>query len=156
MKRAPRDAEPARRWLAFLRNHREAIAAMDFFTVPTITFGVLYCFFIISHDRRRILHFNITKHPRSTWIVQQLREAFPFDSAPRFLIFDRDSKYGQEVPVAVQSLHMSAERTSFERIWDWRRRHRAAESAAGFPVVSFRRAGSVAYIIATTERRRFC
>ena len=51
MKRAPRDPEPAKRWLAFLRNHREAIAAMDFFTVPTITFGVLYCFFIISHDR---------------------------------------------------------------------------------------------------------
>jgi len=56
MKGAPRDPEPAQRWLAFLRNHREAIAAMDFFTVPTITFGVLYCFFVISHDRRRILH----------------------------------------------------------------------------------------------------
>jgi hypothetical protein len=53
MKRAPRDPEPAKRWLAFLRNHREAIAAMDFFTVPTITFGVLYCFFIIGHGRRR-------------------------------------------------------------------------------------------------------
>src|SRR5437667_8674270 len=76
MKRAPRDPEPARRWLTFLRNHREAIAAMDFFTVPTITFSVLYCFFVISHDRRRILHFNITKHPTSSWIVQQLREAF--------------------------------------------------------------------------------
>ena len=61
MKRAPRDPEPARRWLTFLRNHREAIAAMDFFTVPTITFSSLYCFFVISHDRRRILHFNITK-----------------------------------------------------------------------------------------------
>src|SRR5258708_1952206 len=57
MKRAPRDPEPAKRWLTFLRNHREAIAAMDFFTVPTITFRVLYCFFVISHDRRRILHF---------------------------------------------------------------------------------------------------
>ena len=67
MKRAPRDPEPAKRWLAFLRNHREAIAAMDFFTVPTITFGVLYCFFVISHDRRRILHFNVTKHPTSLW-----------------------------------------------------------------------------------------
>jgi hypothetical protein len=54
MKRARRDPEPATRWLTFLRNHREAIAAMDFFTVPTITFGVLYCFFVISHDRRRI------------------------------------------------------------------------------------------------------
>jgi hypothetical protein len=68
MKRAPRDPEPARRWLTFLRNHREAIAAMDFFTVPTITFSSLYCFFVISHDRRRILHFNITKHPTSSWI----------------------------------------------------------------------------------------
>jgi hypothetical protein len=77
MKRAPKDPQPAKRWLAFLRNHREAIAAMDFFPVPTLTFGVLYCFFIIGHDRRRILHFNVTRHPTSTWIVQQLREAFP-------------------------------------------------------------------------------
>lgn len=71
MRRAPRDPEPAKRWVAFLRNHREAIAAMDFFTVPSITFGVLYCFFVISHDRRKILHFNVTNHPTSTWIVQQ-------------------------------------------------------------------------------------
>src|SRR6266481_8848398 len=70
MKRAPRDTEPAKRWLTFLRNHREAIAAMDFFTVPTITFRSLYCFFVISHDRRRILHLNITKHRTSSWIVQ--------------------------------------------------------------------------------------
>jgi hypothetical protein len=89
MKRAPKDPQPAKRWLAFLRNHREAIAAMDFFTVPTLTFGVLYCFFIISHDRRRILHFNVTRHPTSTWIAQQLREAFPYDSAPRFLLVVR-------------------------------------------------------------------
>ena len=102
MKRAPRDPEPARRWLTFLRNHRQAIAAMDFFTVPTITFSSLYCFLVISHDRRRILHFNITKHPTSSWIVQQLREAFPFGSAPRFVIFDRDAKYGLEVPAAVR------------------------------------------------------
>jgi len=117
MKRAPRDPEPAKRWLAFLRNHREAIAAMDFFTVPTITFGVLYCFFVISHDRRRILHFNVTKHPTSLWTVQQLREAFPFGSAPRFLIFDRDGKYGLEVLAAVRSLKMRPVRTSFESPW---------------------------------------
>ena len=60
---------------------------MDFFTVPTITFGVLCCFFVISHDRRKILHFNVTKHPTSMWIVQQLGQAFPFDSAPQLLIF---------------------------------------------------------------------
>jgi transposase InsO family protein len=117
MKRAPRDPEPAKRWLAFLRNHREAIAAMDFFTVPTINFGVLYCFFVISHGRRRILHFNVTKHPTSLWVVQQLRESFPFELAPRFLIFDRDAKYGLEVPVAVRSLKMSPVRTSFESPW---------------------------------------
>jgi hypothetical protein len=87
----------AKRWLAFLRNHREAIAAMDFFTVPTITFGVRYCFFIISHDRRRILHVNVTKHPTSAWIIQQLREAFPFEASHRYVIFDRDQKFGFEV-----------------------------------------------------------
>jgi len=65
MRRAPRDCEPAKLWLAFLQNHREAIAAMDLFTVPTITFRVLYCFFIISHRRREILHFNVTCHPSS-------------------------------------------------------------------------------------------
>ena len=117
MKRAPRDPDPAKRWLAFLRNHRESIAAMDFFTVPTFTFGALYCFFVISHDRRRILHFNVTRHPTSLWIVQQLREAFPFGSAPRFLIFDRDAKYGLEVPIAVRSLKMDPVRTSFESPW---------------------------------------
>ena len=117
MKRAPRDPEPAKRWLAFLPNHREAIAAMDFFTVPTVTFSVLYCYFVISHDRRRILHFNITKHPTSLWVVQQLREALPFESAHRFLIFDRDGKYGAAVPAAVRSLKIKPVRTSFESPW---------------------------------------
>jgi putative transposase len=82
MKRAPRDQERARRWLAFLRNHREAIAAMDFFTVPTITFGLLYCFFIIGRDRRRILDFNVTRHPTSRWIVQQLWKRFRLTRLP--------------------------------------------------------------------------
>jgi putative transposase len=117
MKRAPGVPESAKRWLTFLRNHREAIASMDFFAVPTITFGMIYSFFVISHDRRHILHFNVTKHPTSLWVVQQLREAFPFGSAPRFLIFDRDGKYGLEVPAAVRSLNMRPVRTSFESPW---------------------------------------
>jgi putative transposase len=115
MKRAPKDPQPAKRWLAFLRNHREAIAAMDFFTVPTLAFGVLYCFFIIGHDRRRILHFNVTRHPTSAWIVQQLREAFPYDSAPRFLLLDHDANYGLEVPASMRSLNMTPVRTSIRR-----------------------------------------
>ena len=65
MRKAPRSPEPAKRWVAFLSNHREAIAAMDFFTVPALTFGVLYCFFVIAHDRRRILHCNVTRCPTS-------------------------------------------------------------------------------------------
>ena len=117
IRRAPRNPEPAKRWLAFLRNHREAIAAMDFFTVPTIKFSVLYCFFVISHDRRRVLHLNVTPYPTSGWIIQQLREAFPYESVPRFLIFDRDAKYGLEVPIAVQSMAIRPVRTSFESPW---------------------------------------
>jgi putative transposase len=117
MRRAPRDPEPAKRWLAFLRNHREAIAAMDFFTVPTITFRVLYCFFVIGHARRRILHVNVTRHPTSLWIVQQLREAFPFGSAPSFVIIDRDAKYGAEVPAAIRSMKIKCVRTSLQSPW---------------------------------------
>jgi putative transposase len=117
MRHAPRDPELAKRWLTFLRNHREAIAAMDFFTVPTVTFRLLYCFFVISHDRRQILHLNVTRHPTSDWIVQQLREAFPFESAPRFLIFDRDGKYGLEVPIAVKPMRITPIRTSYQSPW---------------------------------------
>ena len=72
-----RDKDKAKRWRTFLNNHRELIVAFDFFTVPTLMFKTLYCFFVIEHGRRRILHFNCTTHPTSDWIVQQLREALP-------------------------------------------------------------------------------
>jgi len=71
--RLRRRGDPAKRWLAFLANHREVIAAFDFFTVPTLTFQLLYCFFVIEHGRRRVLHFNVTRHPTAEWVVQQLR-----------------------------------------------------------------------------------
>jgi hypothetical protein len=70
---------------------------MDFFTVPTLTFGVLYCFFVIGHDRRKILHCNVTPQPNALWIVLQLREAWGFDEPYRFLIFDRDAKFSADV-----------------------------------------------------------
>ena len=117
MRRAPRNPELAKRWLAFLRNHREAIAAMDFFTVPTVNFTLLYCFFLISHDRRQILHFNVTRHPTSLWVAQQLREAFPYQPTAKFLIFDRDAKYGAEVPAMVRSLALRPIRTSYRSPW---------------------------------------
>ncbi len=113
MRKAPKNPEPAKRWAAFLKNHREAIAAMAFFTVPTLTFGVLYGFFVIAHNRRRIIHFNVTKHPTSAWIVQQLREASPYDSAPKYLIFDRGANFNQEVIDTAKSCGIQAKRTSF-------------------------------------------
>jgi hypothetical protein len=78
IRRAPRDPDPVKRWLTFLRNHREAIAAMDFFTIPTLTLGVLYCFFVIGHDRRKIPHFQVTRDPHALWAVQQLRETLAY------------------------------------------------------------------------------
>ena len=117
MRKAPRGLERAMRWTAFLSNHREAIAAMDFFTVPTLTFGVLYCFFVIAHDRQRILHCNVTKHPTSAWVIQQLREAFPYDSAPSYLIFDRGSSFNAEMMDAVKSFGIQPKRTSFRSPW---------------------------------------
>jgi putative transposase len=104
VRRAPKNPEPARRRLTFLHNHREVIAAMDLFTVPTVTFEVLYCFFVIAHDRRRILHFNVTRNPTSGWVVQQLREAFSYDSTRRYLIFDRDAKFSVDVVSAVREM----------------------------------------------------
>jgi hypothetical protein len=77
---------------------------MDFFTVPTITFGVLYCFFVIGHHRRKVLCCNVTRNPSALWIVQQLREAWPYAVAPKFLLFDRDSKFGSEVLSAARAI----------------------------------------------------
>ena len=90
---------------------------MDFFTVPTLTFSVLYCFFVIAHDRRRILHFNVTQHPSSVWVIQQLREAFPYDSAPSYLIFDRGTNFNEEVIDRVKSFGIEPKRTSFRSPW---------------------------------------
>src|SRR6202795_3155789 len=78
---------------------------------------ILYCFFVISHDRRRILHINVTRYPTSLWIVQQLREAFPFGSASTFVIFDHDAKYGAEVSAAIRSMKIKCARTSLRSPW---------------------------------------
>ena len=118
VRRAPRPPDPARRWLIFLRNHREAIAAMDFFTVPTLTFGVLYCFFLIGHDRRRILHHNVTLNPNALWIELQLHEAWECGQQPeRFLIFDRDAKFSADVVSTVKAMGGHPIRTAFRSPW---------------------------------------
>ena len=117
VKRASKNPDPAKHWLVFLRNHRKAIAAMDFFTVPTLTFGVLYCFFVIGHDRRKILHYNVTRNPNAFWIVQQLREAWGYDQPHRFLIFDRDAKFSADIVWTVQQNGTEPVRTAFRSPW---------------------------------------
>ena len=81
-------------WRTFLANHMNVSAACDFFTVPTLTFKVLYVFVVLSHDRRRIVHVNVTKHPTAEWAAQQITEAFPGGREPRYLHRDGDASYG--------------------------------------------------------------
>src|ERR1700675_3191111 len=85
---------PSQTWRTFLENHAKQLVSVDFFTVPTIRFQILYVFLVLAHDRRRILHFNVTAHPTAEWTGQQLREAFPFDQLPRYLLRDRDAIFG--------------------------------------------------------------
>ena len=103
--------------MTFLRNHRDGITAMDFFVVPTISFRLLYVWFIIDHDRRRILHVNVTPHPTSQWVIQQLRESFPDDSAPDYLIFDNDTIFSREVSASIESLGTTPKRTAYRSPW---------------------------------------
>ena len=84
---------PSPTWRAFLANHVKDIVACDFFTVPTVQCRVLFVFIMLAHDRRRIVHCNITEHPTAQWTTQQIVEAFPWDTAPRYLLRDRDSIY---------------------------------------------------------------
>src|SRR5262245_60469397 len=87
---------PSQTWRTFLKNHVSQLASVDFFTVHTVWFEVLFVFIVLTHDRRRVVHFNVTAHPTAQWAAQQLLEAFPFDTAPRYLLRDRDRIYGHE------------------------------------------------------------
>jgi putative transposase len=109
--------EAVQRWMAFLHNHRDAIAAMDFFVVPTVTFRVLYVWFVIEHSRRRTVHFHVTDQPDAAWVVQQLREAFPFDTKPRHLVFDRDGTFSAQVVSMVKSIGGKPTRTAPRSPW---------------------------------------
>jgi transposase InsO family protein len=86
---------PSQNWGTFLKNHVGQIAAIEFFTVPTITFRMLYVFLVLRHDRRRVVHFNVTTNPTAQRAAQQILDAFPFEDRPRFLLRDRDGTYGE-------------------------------------------------------------
>jgi hypothetical protein len=102
---------------------RPAAFFIDFFTVPTIRFQVLYVFLVLAHDRRRILHFNVTAHPSAEWTGQQLREAFPFDQLPRYLLRDHDAIFGNDFREQVRDMGicevLSAPRSPWQRpMWN--------------------------------------
>jgi len=112
---------PSQTWRVFLETHVKSLVSVDFFTVPTIRFQVLYVFLVLAHDRRRILHFNVTAHPTAEWTAQQLVQAFPWDSAPRYLLRDRDGIFGgdfvQQVKVMGIKEVLSAPRSPWQRAY---------------------------------------
>jgi len=95
---------PSQTWRAFLNNHVQDLVSVDFFTVPTVSFRVLFVFVVLAHHRRRIVHFNVTEHPTAGWTGQQMIEAFPENTAPRYLLRDRDKIYGREFQQRLRSL----------------------------------------------------
>jgi transposase InsO family protein len=105
------------RWMTFLRNHKDVIAGMDFFVIPTVRFRLLYVWFVIDHGRRRILHFNVTTNPTAQWVIQQLREAFPGESAPGYLIYDNDSIFSDRVTDAIKQFQVRPKRTAYRSPW---------------------------------------
>jgi transposase InsO family protein len=86
---------PSQAWRAFLKNHAKDLIALDFFTVPTATFRVLFVLVVLSHGRRRLMHFNVTEHPTARWTARQLVEACGLEETPRYLIRGRDQVYGE-------------------------------------------------------------
>ncbi len=108
---------PSPTWKAFLDNHVKDLVSIDFFTVPTVRFQVLFVFLVLAHHRRRVVHFNLTANPCSQWTAQQIVEAFPFDKAPRYLLRDRDAIYGAKFRSRVHSLGIEEVRTAPRSPW---------------------------------------
>ena len=114
----PRRRKPASpTWRAFLDNHLKDLVGLDFFVVPTATFRVLFGLIVLAHDRRRVLYFNVTANPTAEWTARQLVQAFPEDTAPRFLVRDRDSIYGERVRETVEMLGIEEVVTAARSPW---------------------------------------
>ena len=112
-----RNTNPSQTWRTFLDNHVRDLVSIDFFTAPTARLRVLFVFIVLSHERRRVVHFNITEHPNAEWAAQQMVEAFPDDLAPRYLIRDRDGIYGKYFQHRVQGMGIQQVRTAPRSPW---------------------------------------
>jgi putative transposase len=104
-------------WRTFLADHMKDMVSCDFFVVPTAFFRVLFVFVILSHDRRRLVHFAVTEYPTTEWVAHQLLEAFPWDSAPRYLLRDRDGSYGAKFSEATRWLGTREVLTAAQSPW---------------------------------------
>src|SRR5437879_5095807 len=111
---------PSQTWRTFLDNHVLDLVSIDFFTVPTARLRVLFVFIVLSQERRRVIHFNITEHPTAAWTAQQIVEAFPEDQAPRYLVRDRDRIYGEYFQHRVQGMGIREVRTAPGSPWQRR------------------------------------
>jgi transposase InsO family protein len=99
-----RRGPPSQTWRSFLRNHADAIAAIDLCVVPTLTFDCLFAFLVLGHGRRQLLWFAVTRHPTAEWLAQQMVEAFPWDAAPPYLVRDNDGAYGYEFSTRIRAM----------------------------------------------------
>jgi transposase InsO family protein len=117
MPKRPPPAGSRQRWTTFLRNRLHETLAVDFAVIPSATFGIFYVFFVLSLERRRVLHFNVIQHPTAEWTAQQVVEACPFDLPGRFLIRDNDKIYGREFRDRVSGLGLEQMRTAFRSPW---------------------------------------
>ena len=104
-------------WWTFLKNHAAGLASMDFLVVPTVTGRLLYVLVVMTHQRRQIVHFHITEAPTAAWTAQQVVNAFPYDSAPQYLVRDRDAIYGAEFVRRVQGLGIQEKHISPHSLW---------------------------------------
>ena len=108
---------PSQTWKAFIQNHMMDMVAVDFLVIPTIRFKLLFVFVVLSHDRRRVVHFNVTSNPTAQWTAQQIVEAFPWSTAPKYLLRDRDKIFGSIFQRRVSSLGITEVLTAYRSPW---------------------------------------
>jgi len=112
-----RRGPPSQTWRTFLRNHAEAIAAIDLCVVPTVRFECLFAFLVLGHGRRQLLWFAVTRHPTAEWLAQQIVEAFPWTAAPTYLVRDNDGAYGQAFTRRLRTMGIRDRPTSPRSPW---------------------------------------
>src|SRR5438876_11910551 len=112
-----RCSPPSQTWRTFLTTHVRDLVSLDFFTVPTARLRVLFVLVVLAHHRRRVLHFNVTEHPTAHWTAQQIVDAFPDDSAPSYLLRDRDQVYGEQFRHRVKGLGLAEVLTAPHSPW---------------------------------------